>query len=212
MAASSAACALAFCADMSLGGRSGSWDEIDRRSGRDELFFLGAVLELPNDPLRVLHHPPAHVPLVDGLSFFRVLHEVRNAGKAQRQLRVVKVLLAFEVDLEVFPFDGMQLVLEPDHAGFSVGLFLLAQKEWALVYAVDQPISRRLAPDESQQSGEHIGYVNHLIALGSWLDSAGPADQERRANASFRRAEIRAVKKTTRSPPSQVILGAVIAT
>src|SRR6266851_8971502 len=132
MAASSAACAPAFCADMSLGGCSGSWDEIDRRSGRDELFFLGAVLELPNDSLRVLHHPPAHVPLANGFSFFRVLHEVRNAGKAQRQLRVVKVLLALEIDLEVFPFDGMQLVLEPDHAGFAIGGFPCAQKERTL--------------------------------------------------------------------------------
>src|SRR5207245_2961125 len=46
---------------------------------------------------------------------------------------------------------------------------------------------------------------------GSRLDSARPADQERRANAAFRRAEVRPIEKTSRSPPSQVILGSVIA-
>jgi hypothetical protein len=49
----------------------------------------------------VLHHPPAHVLLVDGLALFRVVLEVRDAREAQRQLRVMEVLLALEVDLEV---------------------------------------------------------------------------------------------------------------
>jgi hypothetical protein len=80
-----------------------------------------------------------------------------------------------------------------------------------LVDAIDDPITRWLAPSESQQSGEHIRYVNHLIALGSRLDSARPADQERRANATFRRTKIRTIEKTARSPANQVILGPVIA-
>src|SRR5215510_3177189 len=211
MDASSTFCARALCTDTSLISRVGLRHEIERRSARDEFFSFFAFLELPNNSARMLHHPPAPVPLVDGLSFFRVLHEVRNAGKTQRQFRVVKVLLALEVDLEVFPFDRVQFFVQPDHAGISVRGLLLAEKERTLVDAVDDPITRRLASSESQQSGEHISYVNHLIALGSWLDSARPADQERRANASFRRTKVRAIEETARSPPGQVILGSVIA-
>src|SRR5258708_12246883 len=159
----------------------------------------------------MLHHPPAHVPLVDRFSFFRVLHEVGNAGKYQRQFRIVNVLLTLEVDLEVFPFDGMQFFVKPDDAGIAVRGLLLAKKKWPLVCAVDDPITRWFGTGESQQRGEYIGDVNHLIALGSRLDAAGPADQKRRANAAFRRAEIRAVKKTSRPPAGQVILGAVVA-
>jgi hypothetical protein len=55
----------------------------------------------------VLHHPPAYVTLIDRFSFLRVLHEVRDACKAQRQFRVMKVLLTLEVDLEILPFDGV---------------------------------------------------------------------------------------------------------
>src|SRR5262249_58754359 len=72
-------------------------------------------------------------------------------------------------------------------------------------------VTWRVESSESEQSGEHMCYVNHLIALGSWLDSARPADQERRANASFRRTKVRAIEETARSPPGQVILGSVIA-
>src|SRR3981081_4350094 len=97
MAVSSVACAPAVCANMSLRSRSGFRHEVERSAGRDEVFFLGAVLEFPYDSLRVLHHPPAHVSLVHGLPFFRVLLQVSDAGKAQRQLRIVKVLLALEV-------------------------------------------------------------------------------------------------------------------
>jgi len=68
----------------------------------------------------MLHYPPSHVPLVNRLSFFRVLHKMRNTGEAQRQFRIVKVLLALEVDLEVFPFDGVQFFVEPDDASVSV--------------------------------------------------------------------------------------------
>src|SRR5262245_56887477 len=211
MDASSTFCARALCMDTSLDPRVGLRHEIERRSARDELFSFFAFLKFPNNSARVLHHPPTHVPLVDGLAFFRVLHKMRNAGKAQRQFRVVKVLLALEVDLEVLPFDGVQFFIEPDYAGVSVRGLLLAKKEWTLVDAVDDPIARRLASSEPQQSGEHIRDVNHLIALGSGLDSARPADQERRANASFRRTKIRAIKKTSRPPASQVVLGAVVA-
>src|SRR5262249_45423109 len=100
----------------SLGPRVRPRHEVEWRSCRDELFFLFAFLELPNDSVRVLHHPPAHVALVHGLAFFRVLHEMGDAGKAKGQFRVVEVLLTLEVDLEVLPFDGVQLLVEPDHA------------------------------------------------------------------------------------------------
>src|SRR5713101_3615544 len=116
MDASSTFCAGVFRVDTSLDSRVGLWHEVERRSGRDEFFSFFALLKLPNNSMCVLHHPPAHVPLIDGFSFFRVLHEMRNAGKAQRQFRVVKVLLALEVDLEVFPFNGVQFFIEPDYA------------------------------------------------------------------------------------------------
>ena len=69
---------------LSLGSRIGFRHEIQRRSARDELFSFFAFLELPHNAARMLHYPPAHVPLVDRFSFFWVLHEVGNAGKTQR--------------------------------------------------------------------------------------------------------------------------------
>src|SRR3974390_2126364 len=119
------------------------------------------------------------------------------------------MLLALEVDLEILPFDCMQLLIEPDHAGIAVGGLLPAQKERALIRTVDDPVIRRRASDKSQQRGEHVGDVHHLVALYPRLDAAGPADQQRGANAAFRRAEIRAVKETARSPAGQMILGAL---
>src|SRR5271156_4947057 len=75
----------------SLGFREGFWHEVERRSRRDQLFLLGAVLEVPDDALRVLHHPPAYVALVDRLAFLRVFLQVRDAREAKRQLRVVEM-------------------------------------------------------------------------------------------------------------------------
>src|SRR5712671_4620145 len=107
-AVSAVACAVAVCADIGLRSRSGFRHKVERRARRNELFLLGAVLECLYDPLRVLHHPPAHISLVHGLALFRVFLQVSNAGKAQRQFRVMEMLLALEVDLEVLPFDGVQ--------------------------------------------------------------------------------------------------------
>src|SRR5581483_2479445 len=90
--------------------------EVERRSRRDQLLLLHAVLEVANDAVGVLHDPPAHVALVDRLALLRVLLEVGDAGKSKRQFRIVEVLLPLEVDLEVLPLHRMQLVLEPDDA------------------------------------------------------------------------------------------------
>src|SRR5260370_16888174 len=108
-------CALMLSADRGSSPRVRPRHELERRSGRDKLFSLFAFLELSNDSMRMLHHPPAHVALVHGFAFFRVLLEVRNAGKTERQFRVVEVLLALEVDLEVLPFDLLQPSFHPDH-------------------------------------------------------------------------------------------------
>src|ERR1700676_3663379 len=116
------------CADMNLGCCEGLRYEIERRSRRDQLFLLGRALEIPDDALRVLHHPPADVALVDGLALLRVFLQMRDAGEAERQFRIVEMLLPLEVDLEVLPFDRMQLVLEPDDAGFAVRGRLLAER------------------------------------------------------------------------------------
>src|SRR5215218_4123831 len=75
--------------------------EIELRARRNQLLLLGAVLELPDDALGVLHHPPAHIALVDGVTLLRVFLQMRDAGKAERQFRIVEVLLPLEVDLEV---------------------------------------------------------------------------------------------------------------
>src|SRR6266702_5464733 len=42
--------------------------EIECRARRNQFLLLGAVLEVPDDALGVLHHPPANVALVDGLT------------------------------------------------------------------------------------------------------------------------------------------------
>src|SRR5262245_60043999 len=118
----------------------GSWHEVEWRSARNEFFSLLAFFERAHDAVRMLHHPPAHITLVDGLAFFRVLHEVRDAGKAEPQLRIVEVLLALEVDLEVLPLDGVQFFVEPYHAILPVRVLLLAEEEWALILAVDDPV------------------------------------------------------------------------
>src|SRR5947209_5876096 len=68
MDAASTFCAGVSCVDTSLDSRVGLWHVVERRSARDELFSFFAFLKLPNNSARVLHHPPAHVPLVDGLS------------------------------------------------------------------------------------------------------------------------------------------------
>src|SRR5271167_4979577 len=150
--AASPACASAACApalvvraDINLGSRKSLRHEVERCSGRDQLFLLGALLEVPDDALRVLHHPPAYVALVDRLAFLRVFLQVRDAREAKRQLRVVEMLLPLEIDLEVLPLHGMQFVLEPDDAGFAIRRWLLAEEERALVDTVNQPVGRRLA-------------------------------------------------------------------
>src|SRR5262245_4476008 len=135
---------------MLLRPRIGFGHEVERRSARNEFFSLLAFFKRAHDAVRMLHHPPAHVTLVDGLAFLRVLHEVRDAGKAEPQLRIVEVLLALEVDLEVLPLDSMQLFVEPHHAILSVRVLLLAEKEWALILAVDDPVARRIASGKSQ--------------------------------------------------------------
>src|SRR5260370_10422391 len=116
-------CALMLSADRGSSPRVRPRYEIERRSGRDKLFSLFSFLELSNDSMRMLHHPPAHVSLVDGFAFFLVLLDARNAGKAQRQVRVVKVLLALEVELDVLPFDPGQFLVAPDHARVAVRAF-----------------------------------------------------------------------------------------
>src|SRR6516164_5231293 len=122
----------------------------------------------------------------------------------------MEVLLALEVDLEILPFDCVQFLVEPDDTGVPVRAFLPAQKERSLVGAVDDAIVWGVAAHESQESGEHVGNMHHLVALDPGLDPAGPADQKRGADASFGRAEIRAIKETSSSASGQVILGAVI--
>ena len=71
----------------------------------------GAAGGLLHDALGVLHYPPAHITLVDRLSFLRVFLQMGNAREPKRQFRIVEMLLALEVDLEVFPFDGVQFIL-----------------------------------------------------------------------------------------------------
>src|SRR6516225_10869077 len=68
--ASSTFRARALCMDTSLDSRVGLRHEIERRSARDEVFSFFTFLKFPNNSARMLHHPPTHVPLVDGLSFF----------------------------------------------------------------------------------------------------------------------------------------------
>src|SRR5258708_14779848 len=137
-------CALMLSADRGSSPRVRPRYEIERRSGRDKLFSLFAFLELSNDSMRMLHHPPAHVSLVDGFAFFRVLLEVRNAGKTQRQFRVVTVLLSLEVHLEYLPFDRVQFLVEPDHARVALRGFLLAEKEGTLMDPFVDAVPRRL--------------------------------------------------------------------
>src|SRR5712671_331423 len=203
--------ASAFSASKGLSSRIRFWYEVEWRSGRDEFLPLFAFLEVPDDTVCMLHHPPAHIALVHGFAFLRILLEVRNAGETQRQFRVVKVLLALEVDLEVLPFDRVKFFIEPDHAVIAVRVFLFAEREGALVDAVDDPILRGLAPGEAQKRGEHIGDMKHLVAFGPRLDLARPANEEWRANAAFCRTEIRAVEESAGSASDQVVLGAVVA-
>src|ERR1700752_3135922 len=68
--------------------------EVERRPRRDQLFLLHAVLEVADDAVRMLHHPPAHIALVDGLTLLRVLLQMGDAGETERQLRIVEMLLA----------------------------------------------------------------------------------------------------------------------
>src|SRR4051812_15790141 len=75
--------------------------EVERRSGGDQLLLLGAVFEVADDAMRMLHHPPADVALVDRFPFLRIFLQVGNAGEAERQFRIVEMLLPLEVDLEV---------------------------------------------------------------------------------------------------------------
>src|SRR5206468_4661919 len=120
-------------------------DEIERGAGRNQLLFLGALLKIPDDALGMLHHPPANVALVDGITLLRVFLQMRDAGKSQRQFRIVEMLLPLEVDLEVLPLHGVQFVLQPDDAGLAIGGFLLAEEERALVDTVYQPVGGSLA-------------------------------------------------------------------
>src|SRR5260370_3349194 len=89
-------CALMLSADRTLSPRVRPRHEIERRSGRDKLFSLFAFLELSNDSMRMLHHPPAHVSLVHGFALFRVLLELRNPCRTDRQFRVVEFCLALD--------------------------------------------------------------------------------------------------------------------
>src|SRR4051794_26090974 len=69
------------------------WHEIECCPRRNQFLLLGAILELADDALGVLHHPPADVSLVDGFTLLRVLLQMRDTGKAERQFRIVEVLL-----------------------------------------------------------------------------------------------------------------------
>src|SRR5260370_42323805 len=71
---------LLFCQATSLGSRVWPRHKIRRRSARDELLSFFAFLELPHNAARMLHHPPAHGPLVDRCSVFWSLHEGGHAG------------------------------------------------------------------------------------------------------------------------------------
>src|SRR5258708_9976104 len=119
-------CALMLSADRTLSPRVRPRHEIERRSGRDKLFSLFAFLELSTDSIRMLHHPPAYVALVHGFAFFRVLLEVRNRGKPHRHFRVVKVLPALQVNLDILPLHPPQLLIAPDHARVALLALLLA--------------------------------------------------------------------------------------
>src|SRR4051812_10256639 len=95
-------------------------NEVERGAGRNQFLLPGALLEVPDDALRMLHHPPAHVALVDRVPLLRVFLQMRDAGKAERQFRIMEMLLPLEVDLEVLPLHGVQFVLQPDDAGLTV--------------------------------------------------------------------------------------------
>src|SRR5579859_4377115 len=185
--------------------------EVERRAGRNQLFLLHAVLELAHDAVGVLHDPPAHVTLVDRLALLRILLQVGDARKAERQLGIMEVLLALEVDLEVLPLHSMQFVLEPDHAGLAAGLLMLAKEEPGLILAVDQPVLRRLATDELEQRGEHVGDMHHLVAFDPCRDVSRPSDQERRADAAFGRGEVGAVEEAAGAAAGEMIFGAIVA-
>ena len=85
------------------------------------------------------------------------------------------------------------------------------RKNGALVDAVDQAVGRRLAAGEAQQRREHVGDMDHFVALGARLDVVRPADQARRADAAFGRTEVRAVEEAAGAAAGEMILGAVVA-
>src|ERR1700730_13967321 len=93
---------------------AGRRDEIQRRPRRDEALLLGALLEVPHDPAGVLHDPPPHERLVDGLPLLRIFWEVDDPGESERDLGVVEVLLALEADLELRPLHRVQFLVQPD--------------------------------------------------------------------------------------------------
>ena len=59
--------------------------EVEFGPRRDQFLLFHAVLEGADDAVRMLHHPPAHVALIDRLTLLRIFLQVRDAREAQRQ-------------------------------------------------------------------------------------------------------------------------------
>src|SRR5262249_21246246 len=100
------------------------------------------------------------------------------------------MLLTLKAHLELRPLDCVQLLVQPDHATLPIGS-LSAREEVPLVNAVDDSVTRRFASHPAEEGREHVGDMDHLVALSGW-HLARPSNETRRSDAPFSRAEVRA--------------------
>jgi hypothetical protein len=189
-------------------GGSGIWSS---GAHRDQRFAADAGLELADEPVEVGGDPGVEVRQADRLAFLGVGGEVDQPRGRQLGRRVLHVPLGDQDQLEVAPFDPIQLGAHPVEVALPLGAVGLAGEPGKLVDPVDHPVSRHLQPDGVQDGGAPVDHVHDLVAFAAGRDAAGPADQARGAQVALPAGEIGALPVAGGAAPQQHIFGAVVA-
>ena len=124
---------------------------------------------------------------------------------------LVGLALEDEVQLPVPPLGGPQFALDVEEKAFAGRMRLGTGPPGQLVDAVDGPVIGQHGAGSSHEGGVKVGDVHDVVADGVAGHAAGPAHDQRHAQAAFHGRVVRARPGPGGATPGPAELGAVVA-